>query len=595
MLRRTTRVGLAVLVAAAVVGCAGRTRVLSPVAHARDGDRPADLVILGARVFTGSAAAPWAEAVAARGGRIVYVGPDSGADPFVGPDTRVIPAGRRLLVPGFVDNHCHFLWIGALQPLMVNLYDQALPQMRGKIQQFSAGHPGHPFLLGVGWTLAGIPGGNPDRILLDSIVADRPVFLWSNGGQEGWVNSAALRRMQERNPAVYRQLDPVESPPGEPTGLFLQFHAFNPFDFFTAAELPPDLEERMLASAEATLDRAVSFGVTAFNDSQIHESFLPTLLKLRERGAFADIRARGSLYLGPHAMDDEAAFRRTLERWRDFGRDHGDGHFWMGDAVKLYMDGVYLSRSAWLHEPYATHPDSGGPAWKSLERFEAAVRALDALGIQVGTHATGDRAITTLIDVYERVQLANGTRDPRHRIEHCELPTPADQKRMAALGIHAAMHPAHFFGDQATEDVLGRARMQRMMPWASLEKAGVEISFGSDWIAGPDNPLYGLLIAGTRLNHRGDTDWGPDEKISLASALGHATLGSARALRRDHEIGSIETGKYADFVLFDDDILDLASPFFLLAHDLENGGLDGLVLLTIVDGRIVYKRPGLRL
>ena len=588
------RASVLVLGAMAVAGCISRTLVLPPSAHLRAGSEPADLVVLDARVFTSEQASPWAEAVAARDGRLVYVGTSRGAAVHVGPDTRVIDAGGRLLTPGFVDNHCHFLWLGYLKPLLVDLYDKELPQMRAAIRAFADQHPDHPFLLGVGWTPAAIGKELPRKELLDTIEAQRPVFLWSNGGQEGWVNSAALELMRERKPEVFAQLGPLPNP-AEPDGTFDQFHAFNPFDFFRRDELPKGLEEQLLGSVKKQLASALSYGVTAFDDAQVHDTFLSTLLELRRRGAFADIRARGSLYVGPHRMDNPEAFRELLVQWRNFGSVHADGHFWMGDSVKMYVDGVYLSRTAWLHEPYVGHPqETGSHAWRDPERFARAVEIVDAMGIQACTHAVGDRGITALIDAYENAQRRNGTRDARHRADHCELPTPADQARMAALGIHAAMHPAHFVSDRATEEILGPARMRRMMPWASLERAGVEVSFGSDWLAGPENPLYGILIAATRLNYKLDTDWGKEERIPLAEAVRNYTLGSARALKREREIGSLAVGKYADFVLFDWDFLAADPKELLLAGGLEEKALDRLVLLTVVDGRVVYHRQGLR-
>ncbi|HEV7237982.1 MAG TPA: amidohydrolase family protein [Thermoanaerobaculia bacterium] len=257
--------------AMAVAGCVSRTLVLPPSAHLRAGSEPADLVVLDARVFTSEQASPWAEAVAARDGRLVYVGTSRGAAVHVGPDTRVIDAGGRLLTPGFVDNHCHFLWLGYLTPLLVDLYDQELPQMRAAIRAFADQHPDHPFLLGVGWTPAAIGEDPPSKELLDTIEAQRPVFLWSNGGQEGWVNSAAVELMRERKPEVFARLGPLPNP-AEPDATFDQFHAFNPFDFFRRDELPAGLEEQLLRSVEKQLASALSYGVTAFDDAQVHDT-----------------------------------------------------------------------------------------------------------------------------------------------------------------------------------------------------------------------------------------------------------------------------------------------------------------------------------
>ncbi len=137
---------------------------------------------------------------------------------------------------------------------------------------------------------------------------------------------------------------------------------------------------------------------------------------------------------------------------------------------------------------------------------------------------------------------------------------------------------------------IGDERLRRLMPWRSLEKAGVNVSFGSDWLAGPLNPVYGLLIAGTRYNYTGTDEWGTDEKIQLDDALRHYTIDCAKSLMLEDRIGSIETGKYADFAIYKVDLTKITNWWFLLTHDLDIGALDDFVYLTSVGGRTVYEK-----
>jgi hypothetical protein len=153
------------------------------------------------------------------------------------------------------------------------------------------------------------------------------------------------------------------------------------------------------------------------------------------------------------------------------------------------------------------------------------------------------------------------------------------------------MQPAHFYAvDESVEKNLGPERINEIYPFKSLETEGVVVSFGSDWCNSPLNPIYGLVLAATRMNFRGETNWGPDQKIDLEDAIRHWTIDSARALMMDDDIGSIEVGKYADFAIFNQDLLKLTSWWFLLTHKLELGALDGFVDMTVVGGNIVYQR-----
>jgi imidazolonepropionase-like amidohydrolase len=148
---------------------------------------------------------------------------------------------------------------------------------------------------------------------------------------------------------------------------------------------------------------------------------------------------------------------------------------------------------------------------------------------------------------------------------------------MADLRVYAAMQPTHFYSDPDIDAALGLERLQRLMPWQRLQKANVPVSFGSDWCAGPINPVYGLLVAGTRMNYKEETDWGPEEALSVEDGIRNWTIGSARALFWEKEIGSIEVGKFADFVLFGEDITQAATISFFLTHDIELGKLDDFV------------------
>jgi len=567
-------------------------RVMMPIP--RGGTQPSDMVIFNARIITCNPDKPTAEAVAVQDGRICFVGTRNDVKDFVGPNTRVINAKDNVFVPGFVDSHCHPLWIGALHALMTNLYAaESLDEVKNIVREHGARYPDNPFVMAIGWKYDHVAGGMPDKALADSIIRDRPLFLWSYDGHTGWVNSSALEVMQSKNPEALQRLAPqTDEKTGEPNGVLLHFWAFNPFDYFPLEELGPEVRERMVEQMEMVLDEAMHVGVTTLNDVQLSRSFMPLVEELRAQGVLEKVRVRCSYYVDHHALEDEAALRQGLEDWKRIGEQQSDDHLILGDSVKLYADGVFANHTAFLLEPYADDAAECGHSVWSQEDLNRAIEIVDAMGLQACTHAIGDAAIRMTLNAYENARQVNGARDAGHRVEHCELPHPDDQKRMADLGVSAVMQPCHVYGDETMERRLGHERLQGWMPWRSLEKAGVDVSFGSDWCAGPINPIYGLALAATRRNYKGSSDWGPAEKVSAASALDHYTLGSARALKMDQDVGSIEVGKCGDFVLFSIDPRKVASPKFMLTHKMELGSLDSFVLLTMVDGKIVYNRPG---
>ncbi|NCC25798.1 MAG: amidohydrolase [Deltaproteobacteria bacterium] len=561
-------------------------------------DRSADLAIVNATVFTSDPARPWAEAVAVQDDRIIFVGEDAGADRFITADTRVVNARGRMLTPGFIDSHCHVLWIGALQSMMTKeLYKAvSVDEVADLVRAQAAGYPDDALVMGVGWQYAYIPRQMPNKEMGDAIIADRPMLLMSYDGNTGWLNTEAVRQLVSRNATAFRHLDPAVDETGEYSGVLMHFHAFNPLDFYTIDELGPGMKSRMFAAMAAMLDQALSFGLTAFNDVQLYRSFLPLLIEFHDEGGLERVRARGSYYVGSHSLEDEDGLRANLEYWQSLDNPRGDEHLFLGDSAKLYIEGVLDSYTALLLEPYADRPDTCGEATWTQENFNHVVALLDGMGLQCCTHAIGDGGIRRVLNAYENAAEINGPRNARHRLEHCELPEPTeDLPRLARLGVLAAMQPAQFFGNANGEIRLGFDRVQRYDPWKSLQDVGVDLSFGSDWAAGPLNPMYGLFVAVHRLNHEFSDAWGPEQKIGIEDALGHYTMGSARALMLEDRIGSIEIGKLADLVLFNIDLREVASDRFMIEHPLtieglEVSGWDDFVDMTVVGGQAVYER-----
>jgi predicted amidohydrolase YtcJ len=557
----------------------------------RDGADPADLVVANADIFTSDRARPKASALAARDGRLVYVGDDAGAAAHVGPDTRVIDAKGKVVTPGFVDNHCHVVWIGGMMALMPKRLMEAenLDEMLQIVSDQAAAHPELPYVSGVGWRFDYAPGGYPDRELMDRVVKDRPVLLMSICGQCGWINTRAAELLEERNPAGLRRLVPRRDSSGKNILGLDHFHSFSPLDFFTAEEMDPVFQTVVPEAIAGVMDEAVSVGVTAMDDVQFYRSFVPYVLQYRKRGIFDKVRLRGSFYVDAHDLEDEARLRENLAWWKEMDRE-SDRRLALGRSIKFYIDGTLGNRTSFLLEPYENETDYyGRPDW-TQEDFDRVIELVDGMQLQSCTHATGDAGIRRAVNSVERARGRNGDWDAHHRLEHCEFPTPPDRDRMARLGMQAAMQPAHFFGDEVVERNMGHQRMQGFCPWRGLQEAGVTVSFGSDWCNSPLNPVYGIFVASSRINYKMKDDWGPEQRISPEDAILHWTIDSANALKMEDEIGSLEVGKQADLMLWNHSPLKLNSWWFLLTHDMELGKLEDLVDLTVVGGDIVYEK-----
>ncbi|MFH1079385.1 MAG: amidohydrolase [Pseudomonadota bacterium] len=555
----------------------------------------ADVIILNAKVLTSDNARRIVEAVAVRGGKIAYVGNNTGAMEFIGKETRVVQADGKTLTPGFFDNHTHILFMAMLRPMIVDLYDcKSLDEVRERTVAFAKAHPDLPLIIGFGWFYDYVPGRIPEQAMLDEWIPDRPVWMLAYDAATLWVNSPINDLMLKRNPKACRRMMPrIDEKTGKNTGIYMQSSSFNPFDFLDVEEFGSELKAQMFSEAGRAVAETLAMGVVGVEDLQIYKTFVPWILEFRDQGGLDDLRIRLAFYIDPIDIEDEEGLIADLRWWKETGEKESDQRLTLGTAIKLYIDGVSGNQTAFMSEPYSDAPEKYGyPNWTS-EQFKRLLEHIDDFGMQTCTHAVGDAGIPYILDAIEQSANRGMVRDARHRIEHCELPSATDIGRMVKLGVLAGMQPAEFYGDASNEKALGVKRLKAMMPWRSLQEAGVSISFGTDYLAGsipPINPLYGLLVATTRLNYKGNTDWGPEEAIDLVDAIYHYTLGGAYARKIEGQTGSIEVGKNADLVLFDLDLIAVDS--FWLIQQLEAGNLDNFVDWTMAGGRIVYQRDG---
>jgi predicted amidohydrolase YtcJ len=539
----------------------------------------ADVVVTNARVYTVNTKQPWAEAVALQGDKIVAVGSVAEIDHYRGTSTKVIDAGGKLVLPGFTDCHIHFL-DGALSLQRIYLDDAPdIAEIQRRVKAYADSHPKEPWVLGRGWQYSSVgPTNLPDKKYLDEIVPDRAVYLESYDGHTWWANSKAMQlagiKKDTANPPGGEIVHDPKT--GEPIGVFKESTA----EELVSRVIPVPTHEEKLQALRAGLKAANRVGLV-----RVHSAGgdLPDAELLQELHRAGELTVR--MYLSYRATPPEITAARFAEIEEARHKYHDE---WVSaGAVKFFMDGVVESHTAAMLTPYSDDPKLSGKTLWDPTIYKQMVAELDKRGIQIFTHAIGDRSVRLTLDAYENAAKVNGTRDRRHRIEHIETITAEDIPRFGNLGVIASFQPLHAYPNDDTLNVwahnVGPERVQRAWSWRSVENSGGALAFGSDWPVVTLNPWPGVQNALTRQTTEGNPPGGfvPKERISLEDAIRGYTLGAAFAGHREKTEGSLEPGKLADLIILGNDLFRIA-PTQIEKTD---------VLLTMVGGRVVYQSP----
>jgi predicted amidohydrolase YtcJ len=544
---------------------------------------PADTIVMHGRIYTVDEKHPWAEAVAIRGEKILAVGTDREILRYRGAPTKVIDAQGHLVLPAFTDSHVHFM-DGSTSLQHVALDDaKSVAEIQQRVKAYTAAHPKDPWILGRGWTYPVFaPSGLPNKKYLDEIVPDRPVYLEGFDGHTWWANSKALAaaHINKETPDPAGGTIVRDPATGEPTGAIKEDAA----DAVVRRAIPePGSAEKLQAlrngiklANQVGLARVhVLGGVNAGRDD------------LQNVDLLEELRRDGELtlrfYLAYRLDPPEMSASQLQAIIRDQQRYHDD---WIAaGSAKIFLDGVIETHTAAMLEPYSDDPRLTGQLLWEPGKYKDFVAQLDRQGIQVFTHAIGDRAIRLALDAYEAAAEKNGTHDLRHRVEHIEDPSAADIPRFGKLGVIASMQPLHAYPDDDTlkswAPNIGPERAQRGWPWHSIQATGGVLAFGSDWPIVTLSPWPGLQNAVTRQTAEGEPKggWIPSERISLGDAIKGYTLNAAFAGHREETEGSLEPGKLADLIVVSQDLFNI---------DPHKIG-DTKVLLTMVGGRAVYR------
>jgi len=544
------------------------------------GSAHADLVLRGGAVYTLDAARSWAEAVAVRGDRIVYVGPEDGVAAQIGPRTRVVDLAGKMVLPGFQDAHIHPP-VSGVGYLTCGLYDLTTQdEYLQAVAECAKRRPDAPWIRGEGWSLpAFAPTGIPDKKLLDAILPDRPVYLDSKDGHTAWVNSKALEiagiTKQTPDPPGGRiDRDPET---GEPVGS-LQESAIE----LVGAHVPAVTDAEIEEGLRYALELLNAYGITSFQDASVHlegNSAYRSLAAYRALDEKGELTARAVLSLLWNQEKGEEQLPALVEARRNATRGRV-----RATTVKVFQDGVLEAQTAAVLDPYVGTDGDTGIALIDPQRLKRYVTLLDAAGFQVHFHAIGDAAIRQCLDAVEAARETNGVRDSRHHISHIQLFHPDDIPRFRQLGVVANFQPLWAYADAyITELVLpflypGAARWN--YPIASLLRSGAVVAFGSDWSVSSANPLEEIEVAVTRM----DADGGegepfvPEERIDLRDAIAAFTINAAYVNFQEDSTGSLEPGKLADLIVVDRNLFEIDPTEISEAR----------VLLTLLDGQPVH-------
>lgn len=532
------------------------------------------LVLVNGSIHTGVPGQPRAEAVVAIDGRIAHVGSNDEARRRAPADARVVDLKGATVFPGFADAHAHLTGIGWRELHFDLTGVESLAALQQRVRERAATDPGE-WIVGRGWIESKwSPPAFPGRTDLDAAVADRPVMLERADGHAVVVNSRALEiaginRETPDPPGGEILRDPAT---GLPTGMLID----NAVDL-VQRHVPPLTNEDLVRALAAGAERSARLGWTQLQIPGTNWNEIEQICRLYAAG-----RIRIRLYAAIDGPGPDA------ERLLALGRKYQscDPRLTVR-AIKLYMDGALGSRGAALEQPYSDSPASTGLLRIAPEEILRIATAGLKSGIQIQTHAIGDRGNRIALDQYERAlaEVPPGARavaEPRLRIEHVQIIGAADMPRFEKLGVIASMQTSHAISDMLFAPArLGPARIAGAYAWRSLLEAGAVIAGGSDAPVEAGDPLVEFYAAVARRTLEGyaGSDWGLDQRLTREEALGILTRGPALASFEEDERGTIEPGKDADFSVFSADLMAIPEAQIPKQR----------ALMTVIGGEIVFE------
>jgi predicted amidohydrolase YtcJ len=465
------------------------------------------------------------------------------------PTARVIDGQGQTLLPGLIDAHGHVLDLG-LESVQVQLTGtSSLEQAQQTIRTYARGHHG-PWLLGGGWNqVIWNLGRFPTAQELDAAVADRPAALDRIDGHAKWVNSKALRAAHITKDTPDPTGGRIErDAAGNPTGVLVD----KAMDLVEAV-IPHPTEVERLAALQAAIAHMNTVGLTGVGDAGVDADVIADYKRLADQG-------RLSVRVYAMIADTGEDFRELSMQGPLLG--YANDRLTVR-SVKLFADGALGSRGAALLAPYSDQPNRRGLLFMTDAQMQRKIETALRAGYQVNIHAIGDAANHQVLDAFEAAYRATGAgRQLRNRVEHAQVVALPDIPRFKELDLIASMQPTHATSDKnMAEARIGPERLKGAYAWRTFLDQGTVIAGGSDFPVESDNPFFGLHAAVTRTDHADQPPggWHPEQAMTLVEAFRAFTLSAAYAEHQEKTLGSLEPGKWADFILIDRDLFRIPS------------------------------------
>lgn len=546
----------------------------------------ADYVLHGGDIYTVDAMRSWADSIAIKGNKIIYVGLDKGVKSYIGEQTKVIDLKGKMVLPGFQDSHIHPVG-SALNSYMCSLFGlPSIDAYLAKIKQCVAAHPDATWIHGAGWSHRVFKEFQPDKKVLDEIVSHIPFTLNSYDGHSLWANSKALEvaGVDEKTKDVAAGKVLRYEGSNEPIGIFLE----DP-----AAELVmharPAYTQKQVYDALLYVQKYLnSLGITSVQDALIAiggdggiYDVIDAYHEADKKGELT-MRITSALYWDPTKGMEQAA---KMKRYREkYSHDK-----FRVTSVKIWQDGVMHTHTSNLLEGYKDKPDEKGLVMIQQQRLNELVVEMDKAGFQMHFHADGDAALRLCLDAIELALKTNGKADNRHHIAHLELVHPDDIPRFRELDVVANVQPIWSTSKSYISDLINVKIGEERKRWLEINKTfldqGITVAYGSDWYVTTPKPVELIEAAVTRIRpalslkeKRNSTPLLPDENVNVADALISYTINGAYVNHQEKTTGSLEVGKLADIVVLDKNLFDV-EPVRISETN---------VVLTFMDGKLVY-------
>jgi len=519
------------------------------------------------RIYTNDASAPWAEAVLVRGEEIIAVGNDDEVSALTETGAKVVDLEKHFVMPGFNDAHVHIGGAGA-DWLAVRLFGAGtVGEMQKRLAAAVAAHKPGEWITGFGWDHTLWPEKKfPNRQQLDEVSPKNPVILTHVSGHVAVANSMALQlagiTKDSPNPSG-GEIEKDEK--GEPTGMLKEGAAMH----LVESKIPAPTEEQRRHGIQLALADVARNGVTSVQDNSAWEDFL----------TYRALKNEGTLTV---RVTEWLPFAAPLEKLEEMRREGGTTDPWLRTgALKMVTDGALGSRTAAMLAPYSDDPKTSGILTMEPDKLRQFAIERDKAGFQLNFHAIGDRANRIALDAFEAAAKANGARDRRDRIEHAQVVAASDFARFARLQVIASMQPSHETSDMRwAEQRVGPERAKGAYAWATMQKFGVRLAFGTDYDVEPISPFRGLYACVTRELPDGGPQggWERQERISLGDCIRAYTSGSAYGEFMEGKKGELKEGEFADFIVLSNDLTKIEPREYTKTK----------VLHTVVGGRTVY-------